>query len=68
MATVPVYVGLDYHHASVQICILDPEGKVLANRPCPNDADAIAELVRPFSDDAGPPSKRVAAPPISPRS
>jgi len=50
MATVPVYVGLDYHYASVQMCILDPQGKVLANRPCANDSDVIAEIVRPFSD------------------
>ncbi len=50
MATEPVYVGLDYHYASVQLCILDPRGEVLTNRPCPNDSAAIAELVRPLSD------------------
>ena len=51
MATVPVYVGIDYHTAAVQLCILDPLGKVLANRPCPNDSAAIRELVRPFAGD-----------------
>jgi transposase len=50
MATVPVYVGLDYHTTTVQLCILDSQGQVLANRPCPNDSGAIAEVVRPHSD------------------
>ena len=31
MSDAPVYVGLDYHHSSVQVCILDRQGKVLAN-------------------------------------
>jgi hypothetical protein len=26
MAPVPVYVGLDYHTTSVQLCILDSQG------------------------------------------
>jgi len=34
MSDTPVYVGLDYHHTTVQVCILDRDGKVLANRPC----------------------------------
>jgi transposase len=45
MATVRVFVGLDYHYAGVQVCILDPQGRVLANAPCPNDAVALAEFV-----------------------
>lgn len=35
----------------MQICIIDPQGQVLANRPCPNDSAAICELVRPFAGD-----------------
>src|SRR4051794_12158849 len=45
MTDAPVYVGLDYHTASVQVCILDPDGKVLANRPCKNDWQAITAAV-----------------------
>ena len=33
MNNAPAYVGLDYHNTTVQVCILDREGKVLANRP-----------------------------------
>jgi transposase len=45
MSDAPVFVGLDYHHTSVQVCILDREGKVLVNRPCKNDWQAITAVV-----------------------
>lgn len=45
MATVPVFVGLDYHHRGVQVCVLDRDGQVLANRPRANDSPGIAALV-----------------------
>jgi len=45
MVTVPVFVGLDYHQESVQVCILDSQGELLANRTCANDCGAIAEFV-----------------------
>lgn len=41
------YVGLDYHQHSVQVCILNREGKILLNRGCRNDAGALARLVGP---------------------
>ena len=31
MANVTRFVGLDYHKDSVQVCVLDPDGKRLAN-------------------------------------
>jgi transposase len=37
-------VGLDYHPGSVQVCVLDPDGNVLANQPCPDDWRPIARL------------------------
>ena len=39
MSIVPqkVFVGLDYHLNSVQVCVLDPEGNQLANATRPND-------------------------------
>jgi len=42
---VPVLVGLDYHRSSVQVCVLDEQGKVLANRRCPNDVAAVAGVI-----------------------
>ena len=32
MDKLPVFVGLDYHQDSVQVCVLDSGGKVLGNR------------------------------------
>lgn len=40
-----VFVGLDYHAKSVQVCVLDREGKVLLNRSCGNDQETIANTV-----------------------
>lgn len=48
MGNVPVYVGLDYHQDSVQVCVLDREGRRLLNRSCPNDWRAIAAAVQPL--------------------
>jgi transposase len=45
MASVSVFVGLDYHDAAVRVCVLDPAGRQLANRDCPNDAGALAAFV-----------------------
>ena len=42
---VPVFVGLDYHRNSVQVCVLDEPGQVLTNRCCPNDVAAVAEAI-----------------------
>ena len=41
-----VFVGLDYHAASVQVCALSPDGKVLMNRSCANDWRAVMGAVR----------------------
>jgi transposase len=50
MSKVTVYVGLDYHKDSIQVCVMDAAGKVLANRSCPNDVEALRLLVAPFGD------------------
>jgi len=39
-----VLVGLDYHQASPQLRVLNPQGKQLINRDCPNDWQAIARM------------------------
>jgi len=41
MSKIPVYVGLDYHQGSVQVCVLDQGGAVLMNRSCPNELGAV---------------------------
>lgn len=41
-----VYVGLDYHQASVQVCIMDRRGHILANRKCRNDVHQINTAVQ----------------------
>jgi transposase len=50
MSKVTVFVGLDYHKDSIQVCVMDPAGQVLANRSCANDAHALALLVAFFGD------------------
>lgn len=45
MERIAVFVGLDYHQASVQVCALDREGRVVVNRKCPNHWAALARAV-----------------------
>jgi transposase len=51
MSKVTVYVGLDYHKDSIQVCIMDHAGKILANRSCPNRAEAVVSLVAGHGQD-----------------
>jgi transposase len=44
MSSVPVFVGVDYHQDSVQVCVLDAHGTRLANRSVANDAAEVARL------------------------
>src|SRR5437868_10091551 len=41
-----VFVGLDYHSESVQVCVLAQDGKLLVNRSCRNDWRAVVAAVR----------------------
>lgn len=40
-----LYIGLDYHKASIQVCIIDRHGTVLGNRRCQNDWQSIVQWV-----------------------
>ena len=42
-----LYVGMDYHDKSVQVCVIDEEQRVLLNKGCGNDWRAIAQAVAP---------------------
>ena len=44
MKSVPLYVGLDYHQDSVQVCVMDQAGTVLANKAVENRWQCIVEL------------------------
>jgi transposase len=48
MSSVMVFVGLDYHQAFVQVCVMDQAGRVLTNRRCANSAAALVEGVQAF--------------------
>jgi transposase len=51
MIKLPVFVGLDYHQQSVQVCVMNAQGEVLVNRKCPNDWHAV---VAALPESAGP--------------
>src|SRR5215207_9473522 len=48
MSNVAVFVGLDYHQDSIQVCVLNQQGDVLLNRSASNDCDQLARLVNPL--------------------
>lgn len=43
MSSIPVFVGLDYHQDSVQVCVVDGDGRTLLNRSVANE---LAEIER----------------------
>lgn len=48
MDTLTVFVGLDYHAMGVQVCVMAPDGCILANRLLRNDRAEIDDFVRRF--------------------
>jgi transposase len=45
MAILSLYVGLDYHDDSIQVCVMNSEGIELVNRSVPNDVEMVGELI-----------------------
>lgn len=45
MSNVAVFVGLDYHQDSVQVCVLDAQGRQLANDSVENDWRQVRRFV-----------------------
>ncbi len=45
MNSVPVFVGLDYHSKSVQVCVMDANQRVLINRRCGNSVLEVAGVI-----------------------
>jgi len=48
MSIVRVFVGLDYHQDSIQVCVMSPERKVLVNRSVPNEVPLVLALVERY--------------------
>ena len=48
MSNVPVFVGLDYHQDSIQVCVLNQKGDVLLNRAAANDCQELGRIVQPL--------------------
>jgi transposase len=48
MSNVAVFVGLDYHQDSIQVCVLNQQGDVLLNRSASNDCDQLARMINPL--------------------
>ena len=49
MSNVPVFVGLDYHQDSIQVCVLNQQGDVLLNRSAKNDRREVGRIVQPLA-------------------
>ena len=50
MKNLPVYSGLDYHQGSIQVCVLDADGRSLTNRRCRSDLHEVVELLRQWGE------------------
>jgi transposase len=50
MSMVTLSVGLDYHPGSVQVCVMNPQGNVLANGTRGNSAEELDRVVRQYGD------------------
>ncbi len=53
MSSLALYVGLDYHQDSVQVCVMNLEGEVLINRKVKNRVNAVTGLIQRFGQPAG---------------
>ena len=47
-----VFVGLDYHQASVQLCVLASDGQMLCNRSLPNESAVLVTVAEQFGEVA----------------
>lgn len=45
-----VFVGLDYHQASVQLCVLGSDGEVLCNQCLPNESAVLVTAAEQFGE------------------
>ena len=45
MFNLPLFVGIDYHTHLIQVCVMDPQRKILVNQSVANDHEAVFRLV-----------------------
>jgi transposase len=48
MATVRVFVGIDYHDQQLQVCVLNESGRVLSNAPCENRVSTLVGIIQRY--------------------
>ena len=48
MSNLPVFVGLDYHQDSIQVCLVNQQGDVLLNKSAANNCQALGQLIQPL--------------------
>jgi transposase len=48
MFNLPVFVGLDYHTQTIQVCVMDQQRNILVNQSVANDVHAVFQVVAPF--------------------
>ena len=51
MFNLPVFVGIDYHTHTIQVCVMDTQRKILANQSVANDPEAVFRIVAPFGNN-----------------
>ena len=51
MFSLPVFVGIDYHTNTIQVCVMDQQRKILANQAVANDPEAVFRIVAPFGSN-----------------
>lgn len=52
MCIVPLSVGFDYHDDSIQVCVMNDQGRVLVNRGVCNDVEAVIDVVSIYGSQA----------------
>jgi transposase len=48
MNNLPLFVGIDYHQHTIQVCVMDQNRSILVNQAVANNAEVVFSLVAPF--------------------
>jgi transposase len=51
MFNLPVFVGIDYHLNSIQVCVMDRQQQILVNQSVANDPASVFRVVAPFGNN-----------------